>query len=95
VITDSTIIAKIQEALTQIRPYLEADGGDVSLIEVSDDFIAKVQLHGACRDCSMSMMTLKAGVEESIRRAVPEIKGVEAIPVKKTEVQTEKASIKG
>ena len=84
-ITDSNIINKIQEALTQIRPYLEADGGDVSLIEVSDDYIAKVQLHGACRDCSMSMMTLKAGVEESIKRAVPEIKSVEAITIKKVE----------
>ena len=86
-ITDSIIINKIQEALSQIRPYLEADGGDVSLIEVSDEYIAKVQLHGACRDCSMSMMTLKAGVEESIKRAVPEIKSVEAITVKKIETE--------
>ena len=85
-ITDINIINKIQEALNQIRPYLEADGGDVSLIEVTDDYIAKVQLHGACRDCNMSMMTLKAGVEESIKRAVPEIKSVEAITVKKAEI---------
>lgn len=84
-ITDSHLIQKIQDALTQIRPYLEADGGDVSLIEVSDDYVAKVQLHGACRDCNMSMMTLKAGVEESIRRAVPEIKSVEAISLKNNE----------
>ena len=84
-ITDPVIIQKIQEALTQIRPYLEADGGDVSLIEISDDYIAKVQLHGACKDCSMSMMTLKAGVEESIKRAVPEIKSVVAVTAKKTE----------
>ena len=84
-ITDSNLISKIQDALTQIRPYLEADGGDVSLIEVSDDYIAKVQLHGACRDCSMSMMTLKAGVEESIKRAVPEIKAVLAVTPQKTE----------
>ena len=94
-ITDITILTKIQEALTQIRPYLEADGGDVSLIEVSDDYIAKVQLHGACRDCSMSMMTLKAGVEESIKRAVPEIKGVEAITPKKTDILSEKLVSKG
>ena len=84
-INDINIITKIQDALTQIRPYLEADGGDVSLIEVTDDYIAKVQLHGACRDCSMSMMTLKAGVEESIKRAVPEIKSVEAVSIKKIE----------
>ncbi|MBL0047805.1 MAG: NifU family protein [Bacteroidetes bacterium] len=94
-ITDTIILSKIQDALTQIRPYLEADGGDVSLIEVSDEYIAKVQLHGACRDCSMSMMTLKAGVEESIRRAVPEIKGVEAITPKKTEILAEKLVSKG
>ena len=85
-INDINIITKIQDALTQIRPYLEADGGDVSLIEVTDDYIAKVQLHGACRDCSMSMMTLKAGVEESIKRAVPEIKSVEAVSIKKIEI---------
>jgi Fe-S cluster biogenesis protein NfuA len=85
VITDPVIIHKIQEALTQIRPYLEADGGDVSFIELSDDYIAKVQLHGACKDCSMSMMTLKAGVEESIKRAVPEIKSVIAVTAKKAE----------
>lgn len=84
-ITDPAIIHKIQEALTQIRPYLEADGGDVSFIELSDDYIAKVQLHGACKDCSMSMMTLKAGVEESIKRAVPEIKSVIAVTAKKAE----------
>lgn len=84
-ITDNLLIQKIQDALTQIRPYLEADGGDVSLIEISDDYVAKVQLHGACRDCNMSMMTLKAGVEESIRRAVPEIKSVEAISLKNSE----------
>ncbi len=78
-INDHTIIAKIQEALNQIRPYLEADGGDVSFIELSDEFVAKVQLHGACRDCNMSIMTLKAGIEESIKRAVPEVKSVEAI----------------
>ncbi len=85
-ITDISLINKIQEALTQIRPYLEADGGDVTLLEVTDDYIAKVQLHGACRDCSMSMMTLKSGVEESIKRAVPEIKSVEAISMKKAEI---------
>ena len=78
-ITDNNIIQKIQEALTQIRPYLMADGGDVSLIDVSDDFVVKVELHGACRDCNMSIMTLKAGIEESIKRAVPEIKAVESV----------------
>jgi Fe-S cluster biogenesis protein NfuA len=85
VITDSNILDKIQEALNQIRPYLKADGGDVSFIELNDDYVAKVQLHGACKDCSMSMMTLKAGVEESIKRAVPEVKSVEAVSGKSIE----------
>jgi Fe-S cluster biogenesis protein NfuA len=70
---------KIEDALNQIRPYLQADGGDVSLVEITRDNIVKVELQGACRSCSMSMMTMKAGIEESIRRAVPEIRGVEAV----------------
>ena len=70
---------RIEEALTQIRPYLKADGGDVSFIEVTPDNIVKLELHGACQSCSMSIMTLKAGIEETIKRAVPEIKGVEAV----------------
>ena len=78
-ITDLKIIDKIQEALAQLRPFLEADGGDIQLVEVSDSYIAKVKLLGACSSCSMSLMTLKAGVEEAVKRAVPEIKSVEAI----------------
>ncbi len=70
---------KVEEALTQIRPFLVDDGGDISLVEISEEMIAKVMLHGSCSSCSMSLMTLKAGVEESIKRAVPEIKSVEAI----------------
>ena len=70
---------KIEEALDQIRPYLQADGGDVSFVEITDDKIVKVELQGACKSCSMSMMTMKAGIEESIKRAVPEIRGVEAV----------------
>lgn len=73
------IIAKIEEALNQIRPFLEADGGNVSLVEITNENIAIVQLMGACKSCSMRMMTLRAGIEEAIKRAVPEIKAVEAI----------------
>jgi Fe-S cluster biogenesis protein NfuA len=73
------LISRVEEALKQIRPYLEADGGNVSLVEVTPDYIVKLELHGACKTCSMSMMTMKAGIEESIRRAVPEIISVEAI----------------
>jgi len=82
--TDTTIdmsemIKRVEEALEQIRPYLQADGGNVSLVEITDDNIVRVELQGACKSCSMSMMTLKAGIEESIKRSVPEIKSVEAI----------------
>ncbi|HEX4886880.1 MAG TPA: NifU family protein [Luteibaculaceae bacterium] len=71
--------SRVEEALNQIRPFLADDGGDISLVDISDDMIAQVMLHGSCSSCSMSMMTLKAGVEDSIKRAVPEIKGVEAV----------------
>lgn len=70
---------RIEEALQQLRPFLEADGGNVSLVEVTADNVVKLELHGACRSCSMSMMTLKAGIEDAVKRAVPEIKSVEAI----------------
>lgn len=75
----SDIVKKVEEALEQIRPYLQADGGNVSLVEITDDHVVKVELQGACKSCSMSIMTLKAGIEESIKRAVPEIKTVKAI----------------
>ena len=73
------MIVKIEEALQLLRPYLEADGGDVSFVEITNDKIVKLQLLGACKSCSMSEMTLKAGIEEAIKRAVPEIKAVIAI----------------
>lgn len=75
-----TIEEKINIALTSIRPFLEADGGDVTLEEVQDG-VAKVRLHGACSSCSMSHMTMKAGIEESIKKAVPEIHTVVAVNV--------------
>ena len=60
IINDQNVIDKIVEALTQVRPYLESDGGDSRLIEVTDDFVVKVKLLGACSDCHVSVMTLKA-----------------------------------
>lgn len=78
-IDKATLITRIENALQQIRPYLEADGGNVSLIEITDDNVVKLQLHGACKSCSMSMMTLKAGIEETVKRSVPEVKSVVAI----------------
>lgn len=74
-----TLTKKVEDALEQIRPYLNADGGNVSLVEITDENIVKLELLGACKSCSMSMMTLKAGIEETIKRAVPEIVSVEAV----------------
>ncbi|MBT4478182.1 MAG: NifU family protein [Flavobacteriales bacterium] len=76
IITDKNIIEKIEEALTTIRPYLESDGGDINLVEVTDDMVVKVKLIGACSSCNVSMMTLKNGVEVAIKNAVPEVKEV-------------------
>ena len=76
IITDKHIIEKIEEALTKIRPYLEADGGDISLVEVTDDMVVKVKLIGACSSCNVSMMTLKNGVEVAIKNVLPEVKEV-------------------
>jgi Fe-S cluster biogenesis protein NfuA len=64
------------EALERIRPYLQSDGGDIELLEVTDDLTVKVRLKGACHGCPYSMQTLKAGVEQAILKEVPEIKGV-------------------
>ena len=76
IITDKQVINKIEEALTQVRPYLESDGGDIRLVEVTDDYVVKVKLLGACSDCHVSVMTLKAGVEQAIKKVLPQVKEV-------------------
>ena len=76
---DDKIISRVEDALEQLRPYLIADNGNVSLLEITDDMVVKLRLLGACGSCNMSMMTLKAGIEQTILKAVPEIKGVEAV----------------
>ena len=79
IITDKHIIKKIEEALTTIRPYLESDGGDISLVGVTDEMVVKVKLLGACSNCNVSMMTLKNGVEVAIKSVLPEVKEVIAV----------------
>lgn len=68
------LLQRINSAIESVRPYLNADGGDVELIDVTDDMTVKVRLTGACEGCPFSMMTLKAGIEQAIRRNAPEIK---------------------
>ena len=70
---------KVQAAIDKVRPMLQADGGDVELVDVSDDGIVQVRLQGACKGCPMSQMTLKNGIERIIKQEVPEIKTVESV----------------
>lgn len=70
---------KVNSAISLIRPFLNDDGGDVELVEVTPDRIVKVRLTGSCKDCSMKQSTLRGGIEETIKKAVPEISAVIAI----------------
>lgn len=78
VVTDE-LYAEVEKAIDTIRPYLLADGGNARVVEITDEGVVKIELLGACGSCSMAPMTLKAGVEESIRKAIPQITKVEAI----------------
>lgn len=75
----SQLREQIEFALDTIRPYLEADGGNVRIVELTDDMVLRIEMMGSCGSCPMSTMTLKAGVEEAIKRAIPEIVRVEAV----------------
>ncbi len=70
---------KVENIIDQVRPYLQQDGGDIKFIEITDDNVVNVELMGACGACPYSTMTLKNGVESAVKKALPEIKSVEAI----------------
>lgn len=70
---------KVQSALDKIRPALQADGGDVELVSVGEDGLVKVRLKGACGGCPMATMTLKQGIERTLKKEVPEVKEVVAV----------------
>jgi Fe-S cluster biogenesis protein NfuA len=72
-----SLIDQVEAALDTIRPYLEADGGNVSVEEITPEKVVKLKLLGSCGSCPMSIMTLKAGIEQAILKAVPEITGIE------------------
>ncbi|MCX7876905.1 MAG: NifU family protein [Melioribacteraceae bacterium] len=76
---ETTLNQRVQQALETIRPYLKADGGDVELVNVTPEGIVEVRLTGACSNCPMSQMTLRAGVERALIREVPGIRRVEAV----------------
>ncbi|MBU0634587.1 MAG: NifU family protein [Candidatus Omnitrophica bacterium] len=69
----------VEKVLAKIRPALQADGGDVELVEVTEDGRVKVKLTGACRGCPMSQMTLKMGIENKLKQELPSVKVVEAV----------------
>ncbi|HNW53933.1 MAG TPA: NifU family protein [Bacteroidales bacterium] len=75
----SELETKVKNVIEQIRPYLQADGGDISFVELTNDNVVNVELQGACGSCPFSRMTLKNGVEDAMKKAIPEIKSVEAI----------------
>ena len=77
--TDPVLRQRIEETLDSIRPYLMADGGSVRLQDVTEEMVVELELLGACGTCPMSMMTLRAGIEQAIKRAVPEVTRVEAV----------------
>jgi len=79
--TKTGLIQKVENVLEQIRPYLQQDGGDIKFIELTEDNIVNVELQGACGSCPHSLMTLKGGVESAVKKAIPEIKSVEAINI--------------
>lgn len=73
------LLDKIEDALSTVRPHLLVDGGDVEVVEVTDDMHVKIRWKGMCESCSMSGMTLRAGIQAAIRGKIPEIVGVEAV----------------
>ncbi|WPP51396.1 NifU family protein [Catalinimonas niigatensis] len=75
------IIDRVEKALNEIRPYLETDGGNVKVLGVDDDMVVSLELLGACGSCPMSVMTMKAGIQETIKRQVPEVTDVRAVNI--------------
>ena len=76
---DQEIRVRIEESLDSIRPYLMADGGSVRLLNVTPDMVVELELLGACGTCPMSAMTLRAGIEQALKRSIPQIARVEAV----------------
>lgn len=75
------LLKRIEQAINNIRPYLEADGGDVKLLDITDEYVVQVELLGACEACPMSPMTMKAGIEEAVKRVAPEVKSIHAVNI--------------
>ena len=76
---EKSLINRVESAIDEIRPYLIADGGDIKVLSIDNKNIVNLELLGSCEKCPMSSMTLKGGVEEAIKKQVPEINGINAI----------------
>ena len=74
-----SLLSRIEASLDTMRPYLRDDGGNIEIVELTDDMVLKLRLIGSCSTCPQSYMTMKAGIENAVRLAVPEVKGVEAV----------------
>ena len=79
--TTADILQRVEASLDTMRPYLQDDGGNVEVVDITDEMVVRVKLVGACSSCPQSYMTMKAGIEEAVKRAVPEVKGVVAVNV--------------
>ena len=77
--TNTELLTRIEASLDTMRPYLVDDGGNVEVVDVTDDMVVRLRLVGSCRSCPQSFMTMKAGIETAVKQAVPEIKSVIAI----------------
>ncbi len=75
----SELLKRVHNTIDRLRPYLQSDGGDVTVEEITDDFIVKVKLVGACESCPFSLNTLKGGIEEALKKDIPEIREVIAV----------------
>jgi Fe-S cluster biogenesis protein NfuA len=80
-VNHTEIEKKVKNVLEQIRPYLQSDGGDIRFVNMTEDNVVNVELTGACGSCPYSIITLKNGVETAIKKAIPDIKSVEAINI--------------
>jgi len=80
-VTNEELVKKVKNVIEQIRPYLQADGGDVEYVNVTEDNTVNIRLLGMCGNCPHSRMTLKNGIEAAVIRALPEIKSVESVAV--------------
>ena len=77
----TNLLERVEASLDKIRPYLQTDGGNVKVLEITDDMVLRVELVRACGNCPMSPMTMKAGIEEAIKIDLPEIKSIQAINI--------------